>query len=117
MPTPRDHVATGAYGNYICAAGGNGGERAFECYDPQRDSWIKMPDLRRPAIAGRAASAGGSFWVIAVDVQVFTTEWHVGPRLRSPRASAAVAAIDDVLYVVEGATGRAQPMEKLRLRS
>jgi hypothetical protein len=116
MPTPRDHLAVAAYRGSICAAGGNGGERAFECYDPVRNEWARMPDLRRPAIAGRAATADGWFWVIAVDVQVYTTGWHVGPRLQAPRGAAAVAAIDDVLYVVEGATGRAAPLEILRPR-
>ena len=34
MPTPRDHLAVGAYRGRVCAAGGNGASQAFECFDP-----------------------------------------------------------------------------------
>jgi hypothetical protein len=115
LPTPRDHLAVGTYEGRICAAGGNGGERAFECYLPVRNEWTKMPDLRKPAVSARAAEAAGWFWVIAQDVHIFTVDrWRFGPRLDTPRLGHAVVVIDDAIYVIEGALGRLTPMEALR---
>lgn len=108
LPTPRDHLAVGTYEGRICAAGGNGGEIAFECYEPVRNEWRKMPDLRKPAVGARAAEVAGWFWVIAQDVHIFTLDhWHFGPRLWTPRAGHAVVVIDDTMYVIEGAVGTA----------
>jgi hypothetical protein len=115
MPTPRDHLAVGAYRGGICAAGGNGGERAFECYDPVEDLWTRLAPLRKPVIGGRATEAAGWFWVVGPDTHIFTIDhWHFGPRLQSPRGGGALVTIAGVLYVVEGATGRAATMEMLK---
>jgi len=115
LPTPRDHVAVAAYRGSICAAGGNGGPQAFECYDPVRNAWTKRPDLRKPVLAGRAAEAAGWFWVVERDVHAFDgASWNFGPRLQAPRAGGALVAISEVLYFVEGATGPAVPMEMLK---
>jgi hypothetical protein len=115
LPTPRDHLAVGTYKGRICAAGGNGGARAFECYEPIRNEWTKMPDLRKPVIGARAAEAAGWFWVIAWDVHIFTVDhWHFGPRLETPRAGHALVVIDDAMYVIEGALGNRTVMEWLR---
>ena len=115
IPTPRDHLAVGTYRGRICAAGGNGGERAFECYDPARNEWARLPDLRKPVTGGRAAEAAGWFWVVAPDIHIFMIDhWQFGPRLQSPRGGEALVTIADVLYVVEGATGRAAAMEMLK---
>jgi hypothetical protein len=106
LPTPRDHLAVGTYKGRICAAGGNGGERAFECYSPVRNEWTRMPDLRKPTIGARSAEAAGWFWVIAQDVHIFTEDhWHFGPRLLTPRSGHAAVVIDDAIYVIEGAQG------------
>jgi len=108
LPTPRDHLAVSTYRGRICAAGGNGGERAFECYEPVRNEWTKMPDLRKGVIGGRAVEAAGWFWVVATDVHVFTIDhWHFGPRLQTPRAGHALVTIDGWLYVLEGGMGLA----------
>jgi hypothetical protein len=115
IPTPRDHLAVGTYRGRVCAAGGNGGERAFECYEPVRNEWIKGPDLRKAIVAGRAVELGDWFWVISVDVHVLIVDhWQFGPRLLTPRAGEALAAVDGALYVVEGATGRAAALEVLK---
>ena len=115
MPTPRDHLAVGTYRGGICAAGGNGGERAFECYDPVEDLWTRLAPLRKPVIGGRATEAAGWFWVVAPDIHIYTLDhWHFGPRLQTPRGGGALVTIADVLYVVEGATGRAATMEMLK---
>jgi len=115
MPTPRDHLAVATYRGSICAAGGNGGERAFECYEPARNQWSKLPDLRRPVIAARAAELAGWFWVVAVDLQVYNADrWYFAPPPQSLRGGLAMAVIDDALYIVEGATGFAVPMEMFR---
>ncbi len=106
LPTPRDHLAVSTYRGSICAAGGNGGERAFECYEPARNEWTRMPDLRNGVIGGRAVEVAGWFWVVATDVQVFTVDhWHFGPRLQTPRAGHALVTIDGWLYVLEGGMG------------
>lgn len=108
LPTPRDHLAVGVYRGRVCAAGGNGANQAFECYDPLRNEWGWMPELRRPVVGGRAIEAAGWFWVVAADVQIFTVDhWHFGPRLNLPRAGHALVEIDGNLYVIEGGTGLA----------
>jgi hypothetical protein len=116
IPTARDHLAVGSYQGRVCAAGGNGGERAFECYDPMRNEWKVMPDLRKPAIGGSAVEAAGWFWVVyASDVHVFTIDhWHFGPRPQSPRAGHALVVIDGALYLIENGLGAYAPMEVLR---
>ena len=115
LPTPRDHLAVAAYRGSICAAGGNGGPWAFECYEPVRDQWTKRPNLRKPVLGGRAAEAAGWFWVVERDVHAFDgASWNFGPRLESPRAGGALVAISEVLYFVEGATGPVVPMEMLK---
>ena len=118
LPTPRDHLAVATYEGRICAAGGNGGERAFECYAPVRNEWTKLPDLRKPVIGARAAEAAGWFWVIAQDVHIFTVDhWHFGPRLLTPRSGHAAVVIEGSIYVVEGAAGNpAARMERLSPR-
>jgi hypothetical protein len=110
IPTPRDHLAVGTYRGAICAAGGNGGDRAFECYEPARDEWTKKPDLRSPVIGGRAAEAAGWFWVVGSFVHVFTVDhWHFGPRPPAMRSGHALVVIDGTLYLIEnGAAAYAQ---------
>jgi hypothetical protein len=118
LPTPRDHLAVGTYRGRVCAAGGNGANQAFECYDPVRNEWSWMPALRKPVIGGRAVEAAGWFWVVAQDVQVFTVDhWHFGPRPNAARAGHALVAVDGTLYVIEGGMGPASGrMEMLRPR-
>jgi N-acetylneuraminic acid mutarotase len=71
--------------------------------------------LRKPVLAGRAAEAAGWFWVVERDVHAFNGDtWNFAPRLQSPRAGGALVTIADGLYFVEGATGRAAPMEVLK---
>jgi len=106
LPTPRDHLAVATYEGRVCAAGGNGGETNFECYDPVRNEWTLMPPLRKHAVGARAAEVAGWFWVVAQDVHVFTFDhWHFGPRPSTPRAGHALVEIDGALYVLEGALG------------
>ena len=104
LPTPRDHLAVGAYRGRVCAAGGNGANQIVQCFDPTRNEWGWMPDLRRPVVGGRAVEMAGSFWVTGQDVHVFSEgRWYFGPRLQTPRAGHALVAIDRALYVIEGA--------------
>lgn len=116
IPTPRDHLAVGAYRGRVCAAGGNGANQVFECFDPARNEWGWMPDLRKPVVGGRAVEAAGWFWVVGQDVHIFTIDhWHFGPRPRAPRVGHALVALDDTLYVIEGGLGPASGrMEMLR---
>jgi N-acetylneuraminic acid mutarotase len=116
LPTPRDHLAVGTYRGWVCAAGGNGATQKFECFDPARNQWSWMPDLRKPVIGGRAVESAGWFWVVAGDVQIFTFDhWHFGPRLNAPRAGHALVHVDGTLYVIEGGRGPANGrMETLR---
>ena len=115
IPTPRDHLAVGAYRGRVCAAGGNGANQVFECFDPTRNAWDWMPDLRRPVVGGRAVEAAGWFWVVAQDVHVFTIDhWHFGPRLNAVRTGHALVAVDDVLYVIETGLGAFARVEMLK---
>jgi hypothetical protein len=116
IPTPRDHLAVGTYRGRVCAAGGNGANQAFECFDPARNGWDWMPDLRKAVVGGRAVEAAGWFWVVAQDVHVFTIDhWHFGPRPFGARVGHALVAVDDTLYLIEGGMGRTSGrMESLR---
>ena len=116
IPTPRDHLAVAAWRGSICAAGGNGGERNFECYEPVRDEWTRMLDLRTPVIGARAIAAAGWLWVVGINVQVFTlNRWQFGPRLNFARLGHALVDVDDTLYVIEGGMGPTNGrMEMLR---
>ena len=116
LPSPRDHLAVGAYRGRVCAAGGNGANQIFQCFDPRTNEWGWMPDLRRPVVGGRAVEVDGWLYVVDQDVQVFTGDrWQFGPRLVTPRAGHALVAIDDVLYVIEGAVGiETARMERIR---
>ena len=115
MPTPRDHLAVGAYRGRVCAAGGNGANQAFECFDPARNEWGWMPDLRKPVVGGRAVEAAGWFWVVAQDVHIFAIDhWHFGPRLSTVRAGHALVAVDGALYVIETGLGAYARVEMLR---
>ncbi len=105
-PTARDHLTVGTYRGRVCAAGGNGGESAFECFDPVRNEWTSLQPLRKPIIGGRAVEAAGWFWVVGTDVHLLTLDhWHVGPRLNNSRGGHALVAIDGTLYVIEGGMG------------
>jgi len=115
IPTPRDHLAVGSYRGRVCAAGGNGASQVFECFDPTRNAWDWMPDLRKPVVGGRAVEAAGWFWVVALDVHVFTIDhWHFGPRLNAVRSGHALVAVDDVLYVIETGLGAYARVEMLK---
>jgi hypothetical protein len=115
IPTPRDHLAVGSYRGRVCAAGGNGASQVFECFDPTRNAWDWMPDLRRPVVGGRAVEAAGWFWVVAQDVHVFSIDhWHFGPRLNAVRTGHALVAVDDVLYVIETGLGAYARVEMLK---
>ena len=114
IPTPRDHLAVGTYRGSICAAGGTGGDRAFECYEPVRDEWTRRPDLRSPVIGGRAAEAAGWFWVIGAFVHVFAVDhWHFGPRPPAMRAGHALVVVDGTLYLIENGLAAYAQVETL----
>ena len=119
IPTPREHMAAASDGDYVYAVGGrqlaadkNSG--ALERYDPDSDSWEKLPgmptvtgSLSATVVGGRLVTVGGESTTSASDaVQGFDIQarkWSKLPSLPSPRHGVALGAIGDALYSIGGA--------------
>jgi hypothetical protein len=116
--TPRDHLAGATLRGRACAIGGrrlslttNLG--AFECYDPQRDAWEKMPDAPTPRGGVGAATYGDSLIFVGGEqpndtyreIELFdatTARWSRLPDLPTPRHGLGVVASGPVVYVMSG---------------
>jgi N-acetylneuraminic acid mutarotase len=122
LPTPRDHLSVLTVGNKLYAIGGRRqGENvaAVEVYDPATDRWAAAAPLPTPRsgmavgfVGGRIAAIGGEDMRFFPG-QVFpvherydpeTDRWAAGPQPPTPRHGAAAAVVDNMLYVIGGAT-------------
>lgn len=108
IPTPRDHLAAVALDGGVCAVGGRRlsmslNLAAFECYDPQSDTWARLPDA--PTARGGVGAAVHDRRVYFVggeqprgtfrEVEIFdarTGSWSRGPDLPTARHGLAVVA-------------------------
>jgi hypothetical protein len=106
IPTPRDHLAAVPLAGKVCAVGGRRLSMSvnlgtFECYDPQTDSWTRLPDA--PTARGGVGAAVYDQRVYFVggeqpsgtfrEVEVFdtrTNSWTRGPDLPTARHGLAV---------------------------
>ena len=106
MPTPRSHLAVAAYGGMVCAAGGFSSvvtaTLAFECYRPDRNAWVTMPELPVALAKAAAAAANGGFWLVGEETFVFKDGWTAAPGLRQPRVGPALATTPDRLLAIGG---------------
>jgi hypothetical protein len=109
IPTPRSHLAVATYRGMVCAAAGFSrvvsATSVFECYQPDRNAWITMPEA--PVALGRAAAAAanGGFWLVGEEVFVFKDGWTAAPGLRQPRVGPALATTAERVLAIGG--GRA----------
>lgn len=119
IPTPREHLAAGAYDGYAYFVGGRDltpdkNVAALERYDPDTDTWESMspmPTARgsigATRIGGRLAVVGGetSDDVLGkTELYDFVSDtWEPGPRLLTPRHGPGAAARGSSLYVIGGA--------------
>jgi len=116
--TPRDHLAGAALRGRACAIGGRmlsltTNLAAFECYDPQRDAWVRMPDAPTPRGGVGAATYGDKLVFVGGEqpngtyreVELFdaaTARWSRLPDLPTPRHGLGVVASGPVVYVMSG---------------
>ena len=106
LPEPRTEVAAAALGSRIVVVGGflaNGGNsRRVDSYDPQRDSWTRLPDLPVSVDHAAAASWRGRLVVVGgygADREPLRAaflydgrRWRRLPAPPEERAAAAAAA-------------------------
>lgn len=106
LPTPRSHLAVATYEGMVCAAGGFSAvvtaTLAFECYQPARNAWVRMPELPVALAKAAAAAANGGFWLVGEETFVFKDGWTAAPGLRQPRVGPALAATADRLLAIGG---------------
>ncbi len=99
----------------IYVAGGLGGERVFQAYDPVADTWTDlapMPSDRHHLMAaawqGRVYLFGGAVgpaWSPSATTHIYdpaTDAWTEGAPLPEPRMAGAAVVVGDKLYVVGG---------------
>ncbi|MEA2346521.1 MAG: hypothetical protein QOG62_308 [Thermoleophilaceae bacterium] len=121
IPTPREHLAAAADGGAgsVYAVGGrelsaDKNSAALERYDPERNQWVKLPNMPIPAGSIGAAVVQGQLVVVGgetpttvlKDVQSFdltTEKWSVLPNMIAARHGMGVVGIGNTLYVIDGA--------------
>lgn len=119
MPRALNHVGVTTYRGDIYVLGGYGRyvdaqtSRAFYRYDPETDSWSRLPDMPVPRAAGAVGILGGRLiWaggaknsiarseVFAYDFE--TRRWSRLPSMASQREHVGEAVLEDRLYVLGG---------------
>jgi hypothetical protein len=119
IPTPREHLAAAADGDFAYAVGGrrlssDKNVAALERYDPAADRWERLPDmptarggLGAALVNGHLLAVGGEratgVFGVVESYNVANKSWSRGPSMRSPRHGMAVAAIGRSLYALGGA--------------
>jgi non-specific serine/threonine protein kinase len=118
LPTPRDHLAAATDGHYLFAVGGHAGSAdrplaTVERYDPDARVWQGMPDMPTPRgglgaafVSGKVVAVGGDSPSSALGaVEAFDVRgnaWSPLPPLGAPRHDAAVAALGQSLFAIDG---------------
>ena len=120
IPTPREHLAAATDGKFVYAVGGRHldaakNSTAFERYDPETDSWERLPDMPRAMgglgaafVDGQIVAVGGETATGVLDstlvYNIATKRWTTAAPLRTPRHGMAVVASGKTVYALDGAT-------------
>lgn len=119
LPNGREHVAGTVVEGQLYVLGGRAGASDALAlaarYDPDTDTWERLPPLPVPAGGADAVAAGGAVIVVGGGndrggtvtgaVQRFDVQrgrWELLPELRTPRHGHAAARIGDRLWVFGG---------------
>jgi len=119
MPTLREHLAAASDGRFVYVVGGRDlspskNTGALERYDPEADTWQKLPDmptarggLGATVVAGRLVAIGGEQEAAAFDAveayDIASQTWAPLPSLHSPTHGLAVVGVGKSVYIVGGA--------------
>lgn len=119
IPTPREHLAAGAEGGSLYAAGGrdlgpDANLAVLERYDVAADEWEQLDPMPTSRGSIGATVAHGRLVVVGgetsnrvlddVELYDFANEtWSAAPDLEIPRHGPAVATRGPVVYVIGGA--------------
>ncbi len=128
LPRPLNHVGLTTYRGDIYVAGGYGRlidaktSRAFYRYDPETDTWSRLPDMPAPRAAGAVGILGHSLiWAgggrnsvarsetFAYDFR--TRRWSRLPSMGSRREHVGEAVLDGKLYVLGGRAPKSQAVD------
>jgi N-acetylneuraminic acid mutarotase len=119
LPTPREHLSAVSDGVYVYTVGGrflssdkNSG--AFERFDPNSGTWVKLADMPSPRgsfgaafIDGRIVAVGGEeptqVLGTAEMYDIAESKWSTLTPMPTPRHAEAVAAVGSTLYCIGGA--------------
>jgi len=120
IPTPREHLAAATDGRFVYAVGGRHldaakNSKAFERYDPETDSWDKLPDMPKAMgglgaafVDGQIVATGGETATGVIDstlvYNIAKRRWTTAAPLRTPRHGMAVVASGNTVYALDGAT-------------
>jgi N-acetylneuraminic acid mutarotase len=120
IPTPREHLAAATDGRFVYAVGGRNldaakNSTAFERYDPETDSWAKLPDMPKPMgglgaahVDGQIVATGGETATgVLADTLVYniaSRRWRSAAPLSTPRHGMSVLASGNTVYALDGAT-------------
>jgi non-specific serine/threonine protein kinase len=122
IPVPGDHLAAASDGTYLYVAGGRhitvtASTAAVQRFDPATGQWTELPpmpspvsDLGAAVINGQLITVGGESPASVLSTvrayNLATSTWSSLPDLAAARHGAAVTAIGNILYALDGA---AQP--------
>jgi non-specific serine/threonine protein kinase len=122
IPVPGDHLAAASDGTYLYVVGGrhisvSANTAAVQRFNPATGQWAQLPPMPNPGsdlgaaiIDGQLITVGGespaSVFSTARAYNLATSTWSSLPNLPTARHGAAVTAIGNALYVIDGA---AQP--------
>jgi non-specific serine/threonine protein kinase len=120
IPTPREHLAAASDGSAVYAVGGrvltaDRNSDALERYDPDTDTWTRLPALPTPAGSLGAAIVGHTLVAIGGEtstkvlgaVQAFDLRkqtWSALPPLHTPRHGLVAVGLANTILTLTGAS-------------
>jgi len=119
MPTPRETRAAVVVDGAIIVAGGHRypnvsvGVKTVECFDPDKNQWLSLPDLGRPVSAHSAAVLGNYIFLFgnydpADQILAYDLATHTSTVVKNgftPASQSTAVALNGMIYVVGGTNG------------
>lgn len=121
LPDARTEVAGARFGGGVAVVGGLTAEgeptARADRYDPESDSWSRLPDLPVPLHHTAAVEFGGRLWVVGgytgsggdwvpvdrvASLGVGEDAWRDEPRLATPRGALGAAVVDGAVVAGGG---------------